>query len=284
MTGDQMTLARLRAFTRAFNDHDIAALLTQVAGDVALSRGDGGTLSGQAALADLLQGLIVSCPDARLTPREMIAFGDGAVAAEWVFTGTQAGRLQLPWEGMTAEASGRKIEAAWAALVFFDGDGLISRLELRGDFAALLEAPAVAEGEVPSAAAIGEMAKAYAAAWSSGDPAAVGAHYAISGWISINGAAPSSGRPAVTEMAAGFMGAFPGMALTLDDLQISGNRVVLSWTLKGANTGPDGTGQNVRISGYEIWRLDADCRVAESHGYFDNAAYAHQLLNGAPSI
>ena len=81
MTADQMTLARLRAFTRAFNDHDIAALLTQVAGDVALSRGDGGSLSGQAALAEVMQGLIVSCPDARLTPRETIAFGDGAVAA-----------------------------------------------------------------------------------------------------------------------------------------------------------------------------------------------------------
>ena len=283
MTADQMTLARLRAFTRAFNDHDIAALLTQVAGDVALSRGDGGSLSGQAALAEVMQGLIVSCPDARLTPRETIAFGDGAVAAEWVFTGTQWGRLQLPWDGMTAEASGRKIEAAWAALVFFDGDGLISRLELRGDLAALLEAPAAAEGKAPNTAAIGEMAKAYAAAWSSGDPAAVGAHYADSGWISINGAAASSGRPAVTEMVAGFMGAFPGMTLAMDDLQISGSRVVLSWTLRGTNAGPDGTGQSVRISGYEIWRLDADCRVAESHGYFDNAAYAHQLLNGVPS-
>ena len=28
------------------------------------------------------------------------------------------------------------------------------------------------------------------------------------------------------------------------------------WTLTGTNTGPGGTGKRVRISGYELWKID----------------------------
>lgn len=30
------------------------------------------------------------------------------------------------------------------------------------------------------------------------------------------------------------------------------------WTLTGGNTGPSGTGKRVRISGYELWKIDND--------------------------
>lgn len=283
MPNNQMTLARVRGFTSAFNDHDIAALLTHVAADVIVSRGDGTTLDGHSALTELLQGLFAAYPDSRLAPLRMVGFGDGAVAAEWTLSGTQLSGLDLPCSGMSAALSGRSVEIACAALIFFDAAGVMSRIEFRGDTAALLaEADAPAGAEV-SAEAIRDMAQSYAAAWCSGDPAAVGSHYAESGWISINGGVPFSGRAGVTGMAAGFMEAFPGVELTMDDLQISGDQVVFSWTLKGANSGSGGTGQRVAISGFEIWRIDADCRVAESHGYFDNAAYAYQLQHGPVS-
>ena len=81
-------------------------------------------------------------------------------------------------------------------------------------------------------------------------------------------------------MAAGFMEAFPGMILTLDDLHVADETAVFSWTLHGTNTGPGGTGNKVVISGYEVWQLDEDCKVAKSHGYYDSATYAHQVEIG----
>ena len=280
MTSTDGNLARLRAFTQAFNDHDIGALLIQVTEDAVLRRGDGSAEQGPDALRDLLQGLIVAFPDARLNLLETIAFGPEAAVIEWRFVGTQLGPLALPWEDMRAEASGRAVSAPWSALVFFDQAGLIARLELRAHTAPLVS-EAATEAEVPDAAAIRAMTQAYTLGWNSGDPTAVGAHYAESGWIRINDGPPWEGREGVTAMAASFMEAFPGMRLSLDDLRVSGSRAVFSWTLEGANDGPGGTGKRVRISGHEIWRIDGDCKVASSHGYFDSSAFGRQLTHGS---
>ena len=59
-----------------------------------------------------------------------------------------------------------------------------------------------------------------------------------------------------------------------------GERVIYKWTLVGTNTGPGGTGQRVRISGFEEWRFGVDGLVAESRGNFDSAAYQRQLERG----
>ncbi len=52
------------------------------------------------------------------------------------------------------------------------------------------------------------------------------------------------------------------------------------WTLEGTNTGPGGTGHHVRISGFEVWKLDANGLIAESRGQFDEASFNHQLKHG----
>jgi len=49
------------------------------------------------------------------------------------------------------------------------------------------------------------------------------------------------------------------------------------WTLTGTNTGPLGTGNTVRISGYEEWRMGDNGLIAESKGHFDEAEYQRQL-------
>jgi hypothetical protein len=49
------------------------------------------------------------------------------------------------------------------------------------------------------------------------------------------------------------------------------------WTLSGTNTGPGGTGNPVRISGYEEWRLGGDGLIAESQGHFDAGDYQRQV-------
>ncbi len=66
----------------------------------------------------------------------------------------------------------------------------------------------------------------------------------------------------------------------MDDVLIQGDRAVYHWILAGTNTGPGGTGQRVRISGFEVWEIDGDGLIPESQGHFDNAAYQRQLQYG----
>ena len=43
------------------------------------------------------------------------------------------------------------------------------------------------------------------------------------------------------------------MTVTFDKLEPRGDRTAFHWTLTGTNTG---TGNRVRISGYELWQID----------------------------
>jgi len=122
----------------------------------------------------------------------------------------------------------------------------------------------------------------YAAAWSSQNPGRLASFYNEKGSLTVNGGAPSVGRTAITGTARGFMTAFPDMVVKMDDLSQDGSHAVFHWTWTGANTGPGGTGQCVRISGYEEWTIGADGLIAESKGHFDEVEYQLQLKSGAP--
>lgn len=76
------------------------------------------------------------------------------------------------------------------------------------------------------------------------------------------------------------MSAFPDMQVLLDDLPIADDRVEFHWTLVGTNTGPGGTGNRVRISGFEEWTLGDDGLIAASLGHYDAAEYARQIEHG----
>jgi predicted ester cyclase len=117
----------------------------------------------------------------------------------------------------------------------------------------------------------------YTAAWCSQAAASVAAFFSESGSLQINGGAASVGRTAITAAAQGFMTAFPDMIVTMDGVDLQGDRAVYRWTLTGTNTGPGGSGKAVRISGYEEWRFGADGLIAESKGHFDEADYKRQL-------
>ncbi len=125
-----------------------------------------------------------------------------------------------------------------------------------------------------------DFALRYTAAWCSQDSASVAAFYSPDGSLSINDGAPAAGRSAITKVAQGFMTAFPDMQVVMDNLLVQGDRAVYHWTLIGTNTGPGGTGQRVRISGFEEWKLGDDGLIAESRGHFDSAAYKRQLERG----
>ena len=76
------------------------------------------------------------------------------------------------------------------------------------------------------------------------------------------------GRVAIIEAAQGFMTAFPDLMVYMDDLLEDRGKVIYKWTLEGTNTGPGGTGNRVRISGFEEWRIDDDGLVAASLGNY----------------
>jgi predicted ester cyclase len=117
-----------------------------------------------------------------------------------------------------------------------------------------------------------DFAKRYADAWCSHDPEKVAAFYARNGSISVNGARPVP----IAEIARGFVRDFPDMVVTFEKLEKTATGIEFHWTFTGTNTGPGGTGKRVRISGYEVWKIDNGL-IAESKGNFDAADYERQL-------
>ena len=125
-----------------------------------------------------------------------------------------------------------------------------------------------------------KFAKRYAEAWCSQDPDKVAAFFVERGSISINDGPPAVGRAAIAKEAQVFMTTFPDMVVTFDKLEPRGDTTAFHWTLTGTNTGPGGTGNRVRISGYELWKIDNDGLIGDSLGHFDSAEYERQLKHG----
>jgi uncharacterized protein (TIGR02246 family) len=150
-----------------------------------------------------------------------------------------------------------------------------------------------------------KFATRYAKAWCSQDPEKVAAFFAERGSISINHGPPAVGRAAIAKEAQAFMTTFPDMIVTMDKVAHDEEGTKFHWTLRGTNTGPGGTGKRVRISGYELWKIDngaggsratwtgkpervgeQGCEsingglIAESKGHFDSAEYERQLKHG----
>jgi nuclear transport factor 2 (NTF2) superfamily protein len=124
----------------------------------------------------------------------------------------------------------------------------------------------------------------YTAAWCSQDPASVAAFYAVEGSLTVNAGTPAVGRNAIMEVARSFMTAFPDMRVVMDELVVQGDRAEYHWTLIGTNTGPGGTGNRVRIRGFERWQFEADGLIASSQGCFDSAEYQRQLEHGVQEL
>ena len=59
---------------------------------------------------------------------------------------------------------------------------------------------------------------------------------------------------------------FPDMVVTFDKLENTPTATEFHWTFTGTNTGPGGTGNPVRISGYELWKIDNGAGGAGRHG------------------
>ncbi len=157
---------------------------------------------------------------------------------------------------------------------------LAGAVELRSDVAELLTEISTSPDEPASPNELRELAERYTAAWCSQNAASVAAFYSPEGSLTVNYGTPAIGRGAITDVAQGFMTAFPDMVVLMDDLLNQEGRAVYAWTLIGTNTGPGGTGKKVHISGFEVWQIGSDGLIAASLGHFDSATYQHQLEHG----
>ena len=113
----------------------------------------------------------------------------------------------------------------------------------------------------------------YAKAWCSQDPERVVSFFIKNGTITVNDGPATP----IADVAGSFMRDFPDMIVTFDKLEDTANGTEFHWTFTGTNNGPGGTGNKVRISGFELWRIGKDGLIAESKGHFDAADYERQL-------
>ncbi|WP_339611845.1 ester cyclase [uncultured Planktosalinus sp.] len=123
-------------------------------------------------------------------------------------------------------------------------------------------------------------AKSYAQVWCSQRPNFVSYFFAEDGVLQINNGLPAEGREAITKVAKSFMETFPDMVVSMDSLSTNKDKTTFHWTLTGTNSGINGTGNKVRISGYEEWLINDDGFIQESKGYFDEKEYTRQLESG----
>jgi len=120
-------------------------------------------------------------------------------------------------------------------------------------------------------------AKGYTKAWCSQNPSLVAEFFSTNGSLSVNDGPPAIGREAITKVAEGFMSTFPDMIVSMDSLVSKSNGIEYHWTLTGTNTGPDGTGNKVQISGFELWQVDSEGLIKNSKGTFDADEYNRQI-------
>jgi len=120
-------------------------------------------------------------------------------------------------------------------------------------------------------------ARGYAQAWCSQRPNFVSSFFSEDGELTVNNGKTAKGTNAIANIAKGFMDAFPDMIVSLDNLESKSDKTLFHWTLTGTNNGTNGTGNKVKISGFEEWTLNKDGLIQDSKGYFDEKEYKRQL-------
>lgn len=122
--------------------------------------------------------------------------------------------------------------------------------------------------------------RGYAQAWSGVRPEFVAMFFEEEGSLRVNDGDAAVGREAITGVARSFMTDLPDMVVSFDSLVNKGDMTEFHWTLTGTNTGPGGTGNKVRVAGYEEWTFGENGLVKRSQGHFPSEEYQRQLQEG----
>ena len=129
-------------------------------------------------------------------------------------------------------------------------------------------------------AKIRNMAEGYTTAWCSRSAEAVASYFAEDAKSIINDGEPSVGRATIAGAMGAYFADFPDLVLHMDDLRSGGNKAIFLWTLEGTNSGAGGTGNFVRISGWQNWRLSDEFLIVEADGGYDTVEYERQVREG----
>lgn len=129
----------------------------------------------------------------------------------------------------------------------------------------------------PSSASIRDFAITYTEAWCSRSGEAVASCYEENATSIINAGEPTIGRAAIAEAMGSYFIEFPDLVLRMDDLRSGGNQAIFLWTLIGTNSGPGGTGNFVKIPGWQNWVLSDDLLIARADGGYDVEDYNRQI-------
>jgi len=120
-------------------------------------------------------------------------------------------------------------------------------------------------------------AHSYAQAWCSKRPEFVASYFAETGSLQVNDGDPAKGRDAISKIAQSFMTKFPDMIVSFDSLSHKPNGIEFYWTLTGTDADPDGKGNKVNVSGFELWTMTEDGQIKDSQGSFPTEEYEKQL-------
>ena len=123
-------------------------------------------------------------------------------------------------------------------------------------------------------------ARSYAQAWSGVRPEFVAMFFKEGGSLQVNDEDPAIGRGAITNVAQGFMTDLPDMTVSFDSLVPKTNGTEFHWTLMATNTGPGGSGNKVKVSGFEFWQIGDGGLIHNSLGAFPTEEYNRQLKFG----
>ena len=270
----------LATMIEAFNGHDVEGVVAILNENCVISRGDGVSLPGQETLRGWLGDLFAALPDGNIEINQIVALPGDTMLAEWRLIGTSLGEIAAIGDQPGIPPNGCHVDVVGAALITFDADAQISRIEARSDVSALLGQLGVFQLDEPNVDQLNDMAQRYTAAWCAKDPAGVAAFFAEAGSMSINGGAAAVGREEIAAIVSSFIASFPDIEVIMDDLHVAPENSIYSWRLKGTHSE---SGKRVHISGFEVWRIDSDGMIGNSNGYYDTAVYDEQVANGATS-
>jgi nuclear transport factor 2 (NTF2) superfamily protein len=123
-------------------------------------------------------------------------------------------------------------------------------------------------------------AKSYAQAWSGRRPQFVALYFEENGSLRVNDGAAAEGREEISKVAQGFMTDLPDMLVRFDSLVTKTKGTEFHWTLIATNSGPGGTGNKVKVSGFELWQIGENGLIQKSQGNFPSEEYNRQLEFG----
>ena len=264
----------------AFNGHDVDGVVAILNENCVINRGDGVSLPGQDSLRGWLTDLFAALPDAKIEINQFVALPGDTVLAEWRLIGTSLGEMPANGDQPAIPPNGCHVDAVGAALLTFDADAQISKVEARSDISTLAGQLGIYALDEPNEAQLNDLGQRYTAAWCAKDAAGVAALFAEEGTMSTNGGVPAVGRAAIEEAVSGFIDTFPDLELIMDDLHVAPENTIFSWRLKGTHAE---TGKRVHISGFEVWRIGGDGLIGNSNDYYDTAVFDDQVANGAVS-